>query len=224
MLPRTISSRFAFTVLPIILIILLAGCVATTPQPTPTSPPPTDTPVPTATDTPEPTSTPTYTPTRTKTPTLKPTNTPSATSPPTLPPSPRVTNAPRPTPTPTQPPAPPLLTAVQGTQNHVYAMGGAMDRIYNEGNPEACAPFLDDFFSVIDAPEYDVSGQPSNVQGAYGLYRQAIAIVDDQLGKIATICLTGGGVIGPLDFDLARIAVNDAGSLLGQAIGLLPKH
>ena len=96
-----------------------------------------------------------------------------------------------------------------------------MDRIYNEGNPEACVPFLEDFFSVTGAPEYDVSGQPANVQGAYGLYREAVALVDEQLSKIAIICLTGGGVVGQLDFDVSRTVVNDASGRLGTAIGLL---
>ncbi len=96
-----------------------------------------------------------------------------------------------------------------------------MDRIYNEGNPEACAPFLEDFFSVIGASEYDVSGQPANVQGAYGLYREAVALVDEQLSKIAIICLSGGGVIDQLEFDVSRTVINDASSRLGAAIELL---
>ncbi|HLF27479.1 MAG TPA: hypothetical protein VJG32_14185 [Anaerolineae bacterium] len=204
-----------------VLGVLLSGCGSTTPEPTPTPLPPTRTFTPEPTHTPEPTSTSTNTPKPTKTATPLPTDTPPPTSTPSLTPSPRITNTPRATATPTRPPAPPLLTTVQETQNHVYSIGGAMDRIYHEGRPEACAPLLEDYFSVVAAPEYDVSGQPSNVQGAYGLYREGIGIIADKLGKIRDLCLGGGGYIDALEFDLARMAVNDAGSRLGAALGLL---
>ena len=138
---------------------------------------------------------------------------------PTVPAGPRPTTAPAATPVPR---TPPLRASVQETLLHVQAIGGAMDRIYREGRPEACAPFLADYYAVVSAPTFDVSGQPSNVQGAYGLYREAIAIIVDKVSKIRDICESGGGVIGDLDFNVARTAINDAGDRLGAALGMLP--
>ena len=138
---------------------------------------------------------------------------------PTLPAGPRPATVPAATPAPR---TPALLATVQETLNHVHLIGGSMDRIYDRGEPEACAPLLTDYFAVVNAPTFDVSGQPSNVQGAYGLYREAIAIIADKISKIRDICESGGGVIGDLDFSVARMAINDAGDRLGTALGMLP--
>jgi hypothetical protein len=100
-------------------------------------------------------------------------------------------------------------------------MGGAMDRIYHSGEPEACIDFLNDFYGVIDAPVYDVTGQSSQVEGAHALYREAIAIVVDRVGVIRDECEVGDGIVPKTEFDLARMAINDAGDRLSQAIYLL---
>lgn len=207
--------------------VLAAACAPATPSPTPTSPPPTDTPLPTATNTPEPTATPantpkpTKTPRPTKTPTPEATDTPAPTNTPVNTATPRFTSTPRATNTPTQPPAPPLLAQVLETRGHVDNIGGALDRLYQGSRAEACGPLLSDYYAVVDSPVYDVAGQPGNVQSAYGLYREAIAIIADKISKIRDICESGGGSMGPLDFDISRIAINDASGRLGTAIGML---
>ena len=66
-----------------------------------------------------------------------------------------------------------------------------------------------------------LSGQPSNVQGAYALYREAIAIIADRVSKIRDICKSGGGVVDRLDFDKARMAINDAAARLETALQIL---
>jgi len=103
----------------------------------------------------------------------------------------------------------------------MYNLGGAMDRLYQGAGSEACAPFLADFYAVTNAPTFDVSAQPSNVQTAYALYRDGIAIIADRVNSIRLVCEAGGGYVNPLDFDIARTAVNDAGGRLGEALNLL---
>ena len=105
--------------------------------------------------------------------------------------------------------------------NQVHGLGGSMDRIYAGGGAEACTPFLADFYAVVNAATHDVSGQPSQVQSAYGLYREAIAIIADKVNSIREVCEAGGGTIGNLAFDVARMGVNEAGDRLNAAIGLL---
>ena len=201
-----------------LLAALAAGCAVSTPEPTPTSPPPTDTPEPTATHTPEPTSTPTNTPTKTKTPTPEPTDTPAPTDTPTLTPSPRLTNTPRATATSTKPP---LLDTVTQIRVHIDNIGGAIDRLYHGSGVESCTSLLADYYAVVAAPQFDVSGQPGNVQGAYGMYRQGVSLVVDQISKIRDICESGGGTMSELDFAISRTTIADASNLLGTAIGLL---
>ena len=218
----------------IVSLALLVGCGTSTPQPTltvvPTLPPPTSTPVPpTATSTQPPAATPTQTPEPTNT-LVPPTDTPAptATPAPTNTPVPTktstrkpITVTPRATSTPKPPAAPPLADAVRKALKQVESLGGAMDRLYGGGGAEACAPFMADFFGVLGAPKYDVATQPSNVQGAYASYRQAINSIADKVSSIAEVCLKGGGVPSRLSFDVARMSVNDAGSLLTNALTTL---
>ncbi len=210
----------------VVVIALLSGCVSATPAPAPTvvpTDPPTATPVP-----PTPTSLPTSTPTATP---LPPTATlvpPTATKvPPTDTPAPTatatrkpITVTPRNTSTPKPPAAPPLADAVRKTLTQVESLGGALDRLYG-GSVEACRPFMADYNGVANSPQYDVAAQPANIQGAYAAYRQAISVVVDKVGAIAEICQKGGGAPGRLSFDVARMAINDAGSTLTGALNAL---
>jgi len=121
------------------------------------------------------------------------------------------------------PSTPPLVDTIQTSLKHVQSLGGAQDRLYAGGRSEACAPLLDDYYSLVKAPTYDVSRQPPNVQNAYGLYRQAVALVVDKFGVFRSICEGGGGTIGALDFDVARTTVNRASDLLYEALRALGK-
>ncbi len=121
------------------------------------------------------------------------------------------------------PSTPPLADAIQRSLKQVQSLGGAQDRLYAGGGSEACAPLLDDYYGLVKAPTYDMSQQPPNVQNAYGLYRQAVALVVDKFGVFRSICEGGGGTIGALDFDVARTTVNRASDLLYQALRALGK-
>jgi len=136
-------------------------------------------------------------------------------------PTPVVTAAPHATVAPTTPPTPPLLDTMQQTLDHVRSMGGSLDRIYNRLEAEACAPFLVAFYNVINAPSYDVVRQPNDIQVAYSLYREAVALVADQVAIIREECETGDGLVEQRAFGRARTAINEAGSHLETAIRLL---
>jgi hypothetical protein len=116
---------------------------------------------------------------------------------------------------------PPLLTIVETTLNHVHAIGGAMDRLYHGGEAEACEPLLVDFYGVVDAPTLDVTGEPAWMIDAYLMYREAVDIIVEKVGVIRDTCEAGGGSVGDLAFDVARMGVNDAGSRLEGALQLL---
>ena len=131
---------------------------------------------------------------------------------------PRGTPAPKPTPAPQKSP---LRDVVARALKAVEAIGGAMDRLYGGGGSEACAPLVSDYLLITSSPEYDVSAQPGNVQAAYGPYRQAVQIIKQKVAPIYHVCSGGGGTVGKLDFDVARQAINEAGSLLTQALNSL---
>ena len=96
-----------------------------------------------------------------------------------------------------------------------------MDRIYHGSGGEACAPFLADYGGVVNAPEYDISAQPANVQGAYALYRQAVALITDKVRFISDVCTKGGGNVGKLAFDVGRTDIGTAASMLTNALSQL---
>ncbi len=96
-----------------------------------------------------------------------------------------------------------------------------MDRLYHGSGAEGCAPLMADYLQVSTSPEHDVSAQPGNVQAAYGPYRQAVQIITQKIAPIYNVCKNGGGTIGRLDFDVARQVINEAGSLLTQALNSL---
>jgi hypothetical protein len=131
---------------------------------------------------------------------------------------PKATTLPKPT---AAPKTPPLADVVRKTLKQVEALGGTMDRLYNGGGIEACAPFIADYNGVVGAPQYDVAAQPANVQGAYATYRQAISLIANKVSSIAEVCQKGGGAPSRLSFDVARMSVNEAGSLLTNALSAL---
>lgn len=210
----------------VVLIVLVAACGTPTPAPTPTALPtepptatlvpptvaPTNTPIP-------PTATP-VPPTNTAVPTattVPPTDTPEPTATPTRKP---ITVTPRATSTPKPPAAPPLADAITRTRLAVEAIGGQMDGMYH-GTAGSCEALRANYQVAVNAPTYDVSAQPSNVQGAYGLYRQAIAIIVEHITQYDQMCAGGGGSVGKLAFDIARGKINEAGSLLTNAFNMI---
>jgi hypothetical protein len=95
-----------------------------------------------------------------------------------------------------------------------------MDGIYG-GRSGSCTELRANYSTVVSAPTYDVSVQPSNVQGAYSLYRQAIAIIVERISPYDKMCAEGGGTVGQLAFDVARGKINEAGSMLTKAYNMI---
>ncbi len=96
-----------------------------------------------------------------------------------------------------------------------------MDRLYHGSGAEACSPLLVDYNGTVNAPAYDMTGQPPATQSAYDKYRAAITIIAGKVQPIANVCNGGGGSIGNQDFNNARTSINDAGDLIGQALQLM---
>ena len=95
-----------------------------------------------------------------------------------------------------------------------------MDGMYR-GQSGSCEALRASYRTVINAPAYDVSAQPPNVQGAYGLYRQAIAIIVERISPYDQMCVSGGGKVGQLAFDVARGKINEVGSMLTTAFNMI---
>jgi hypothetical protein len=114
-----------------------------------------------------------------------------------------------------------MRQAVARALKSTEALGGALDRLYHGSGAEGCGPLMTDYLTIIGAPEFDASSLPGNEQSAYGPYRQAVNLIGDKVAPIARVCLSGGGTVGKLDFDMARQAINEAGSLLTQALNLI---
>jgi hypothetical protein len=95
-----------------------------------------------------------------------------------------------------------------------------MDGMYH-GRSGSCDALRANYRTVANAPSYDVSAQPSNVQGAYGLYRQAIAIIVEHITQYDQMCAGGGGTVGKLAFDVARGKINEAGGMLTDAFNMV---
>ena len=214
--------------------ILLVACAAPAPTIEPTVMPTitplalTNTPVPpTATFTPIP-------PTKTSVPTatlVPPTDTPAPTNTPVVKPTqavtttPRITTVPKPTVTKGTSPSSEvsvsskpstLQKSAQQSLDTILAMTGILNQMLS-GGAELCAPLQEKYQSIHNAPQYDVSGQPSQIQQAYALYRQAIDLVDTRALTIQE-CGKGGGPIGRNDQGILHGLFAQAASLFGQAV------
>ncbi len=114
-----------------------------------------------------------------------------------------------------------LAEAVERVRVAVAAIGAAFDRSMGSGHSEPCEPVIADFNLIVNAPTYDMSGQLTNAQTAYALYRQAIGIVADKVAALPEMCNKGGGTLGLLDTYTSRKALREAEGLLIQALSVL---
>jgi hypothetical protein len=215
----------------VLITIVLAACSTATPAPTPTAvptEPPTSTPVP-PTATPVPTNTP-VPPTSTPRPTatLRPTNT--ATPLPTNTPKPAPTKAVTPKPTNTKGAAvtggvvsstpTTLQKSIEQALSAAQGMLALLDQIINGGGSELCAPLIEKYQSIHNAPSYDVSGQSNEAQQAYAAYRNGVSILDTRAALILE-CGQSGGTISPLNLGPVRQTVGKATDSFAQALDVL---
>ncbi len=102
----------------------------------------------------------------------------------------------------------------------VHAAVTTLGRMFQSGGGD-CGILLHEYNALVSAPTYDVSAQPSNVQGAYSLYRQAIDLAVPKLMSAADVCNKGGGKIGWIDFATTGPVLTQAEGLLNQALSAL---
>ncbi len=86
---------------------------------------------------------------------------------------------------------------------------------------QACGPFITEYNILLQAPTYDVSTQPTNVQGAYSLYRRAIEMTLDKTKFVVEVCNTGGGKLHNLSHQIAIETSREAVGYLDQALTAL---
>ena len=118
-------------------------------------------------------------------------------------------------------PAGTLLEAVERTRQAVASLGAALDRATGSGNPETCDPVLADFGALEQAPTFEVGAQPSNVQTAYAVYRQAVSDVLSKADSMASLCRHGGGSLSANDYARTRLALKTAEGMLINALSML---
>jgi hypothetical protein len=226
-----------------VLLGVLAACSTPTPPP-PTSTavptePPTSTPVPpTATLLPTNTSTlaPTNTPAPTATPRPTDTPVPTATPLPTYTPKPAPTKAVTPKPTNTKGVTAPVSTgggvsskpstlqkSIEQSFNTTQGIIAALDQMIAGGGVELCAPLIEKYQSIHNAPTYDVSGQSNEAQQAYAAYRDGISLLDSRADIILS-CGQGGGSISALNLGLVRYPVGQAANSFAQALEALKRE
>ncbi len=95
-----------------------------------------------------------------------------------------------------------------------------MDAMYG-GRSGSCAELQANYRTIVNGPTYDVSAQPANMQQAYSMYRQAIAIIVERISPYDQMCSGGGGTVGKLAFDVARGKINEVASMLTQAYNMI---
>ncbi len=102
----------------------------------------------------------------------------------------------------------------------VHAAVTTLSRMFQSGGGD-CSILLHEYNALANAPTYDVSAQPPNVQAAHSLYRQAIDLAVPKLMPAADVCNKGGGKIGWLDFATTGPVLTKAEDLLNQALSKL---
>jgi hypothetical protein len=91
------------------------------------------------------------------------------------------------------------------------------------GRSSKCDDLLAMYNLFATAPTYDVSKQSTDVQTAYGLYREGVDTINSTAPKVNRICGgQGGGVIDKIDLGLVQKSAGQAVGLFGRAIDLLP--
>ncbi len=82
---------------------------------------------------------------------------------------------------------------------------------------DLCAPLVEAYRNIHNAPTYDPNGQSVQFQQAYNLYRQAIDLINSRTASFES-CGQGGGTIGGLDWSETRAKLDRATQLLRQAL------
>ncbi|MAT98939.1 MAG: hypothetical protein CL608_17485 [Anaerolineaceae bacterium] len=130
-----------------------------------------------------------------------------------------ITAVPPPGPEVTQPPPGFNGTALRDDMDNlritIEQIGGLLDRLYN-GETQSCAEYLGYFYALANRPTY--SGLPVEWQGVYNEYIFAADNIIATNSGVRTLCEEGGGVIGELDYGVARQGIGESLNRINQAI------
>ena len=86
---------------------------------------------------------------------------------------------------------------------------------------QARGPFITEYNIILQAPTFDVSAQPIDVQGAYSLYRRAVEMTLDKTKFVVEVCNAGGGKLHNLSHQIAIETSREAVGYLDQALAAL---
>jgi hypothetical protein len=130
-----------------------------------------------------------------------------------------ITAAPAPGPEVTQPPPGFNGTALRDDMDNlritIEQIGGLLDRLYN-GETQSCAEYLGYFAALANRPTY--SGLPVEWQGVYNEYIFAADNIIATNNSVRSLCEEGGGVIGELDYGVARQGIGESLNRINQAL------
>ena len=96
-------------------------------------------------------------------------------------------------------------------------MGGMLDRLYR-GEPGSCPDFEDYYGQLVGTATYH--SVPADWQGVYNDYVWAVENGIGTNENIYLLCDEGGGILTKLNYDVARVGINDSLSRLGPAIDM----
>lgn len=117
-----------------------------------------------------------------------------------------------------------LRDSMLNTRWILEQMGGLLDRLYN-GSVESCGEYMDYYFQLLTSPTYE--GIPPAWQNVYNEYIFAIDNALTRNDGVASLCVSGGGVLNEQAYGNARQSINQnlerlipaiatANGLLGQ--------
>jgi hypothetical protein len=132
---------------------------------------------------------------------------------PTATPVPLTDPPPRPAPVPFSPQA--LVESMSQAQSNIGNLGGLLDRLVN-GEPGTCDEFLSNYQAVATASRYQ--GVPGDWQAIYNEYEFAVQEVRNTSEAVFYLCVSGGGVLTPLNYSVSRAGVNTALERLNPAL------
>lgn len=113
-----------------------------------------------------------------------------------------------------------LVDAARRVLTAISQIGLAYQRA-GSGQTEECDPFIHEHNILVNAPTFDVSAEPSNVQNAYALYREGIDLVVAKSAVVVDMCNRGGGMLGKLDYSQTLPTLRRGEKLLNQALSAL---
>ena len=115
-----------------------------------------------------------------------------------------------------------VLDAMISLRNNLQGFGGYIDAALR-GSPFSCEEIVARYDSILNTPTFDISGASFDVQSAYGSFRASVDQFANGTRDMTENCRQAinnqtGTTIPPLQWTLARSAVNTAINILSRPI------